>query len=55
MNFTGFLFNSSAESCKGEDNLTLIEDDVKISLLLADKQLIDLEDRIFGKIDKAIL
>ena len=55
VNLTGFLFNSSAESCKGEDNLTLIEDVVKISLLLADKQLIDLEDKIFGKIDKAIL
>ena len=56
VNLTGFLFNSSAESCKGEDNLTLIEDEVKINLfLLADKKLIDLEDKILGKIDKAIL
>ena len=55
MNLTGFLFNSSAESCKGEDNLALNEDEVKINLeLLADKQLMDLGGKILGKNDKAM-
>ena len=55
VNFMGFFFNSSAELLCMEDNLTGVEDDVKINLWLLNGKILNcLEAKTLGKADNVI-